>query len=37
MLTAYLNGQAVSCLVDMGADDTMVTEIEALHFPHWNF
>lgn len=36
MLTIFLNGQLIEGLVDMGADTTVLTENEGLHFPHAN-
>lgn len=36
-MTIFLDGQQVQGLVDTEADDTILTEIEALRFPHWKF
>ena len=34
MMIAHLNGLAVKGLVDTGVDVTVITETEALEFPH---
>lgn len=36
MLTIVWDGQPIEGLVDMGADTTVFTESEGLHFPHAN-
>lgn len=37
MMIVHLNGLAVKGLVDTGVDVTVITETEALGFPHWKF
>ena len=37
MMPVYLDGIPVKGLVGMGVDITIITENEALMFPHWKF